>query len=59
MAFLPVETIVEGAASLHHHLSSDLSGVQEHPHLGAAGAAGDGDQVVQATIYRYHTNDPL
>ena len=52
MAFFPVETTVEGATSLHHHLSSDLLGVQEHPHLGAAGAAGDGDKVVKTTIHR-------
>ena len=46
MALFFVETTLEGVAGVHSHLLVDLLGVQAHPIPGAAGAAGEANQVV-------------
>ena len=53
MAFFIVEVTVARVASLHCSLQNDLSGVQVHPHHGAAGPLGKADQVVQAPVNRF------
>ena len=53
MAFFIVEVTVARVASLHCNLHIDLHGVQVHPHHGAAGPAGEADQVVQAPVNRF------
>ena len=53
MAFFIVEVTVARVASLHCNLHIDLHGVQVRPHHGAAGPAGEADQVVQAPVNRF------
>jgi hypothetical protein len=53
MALIIVEVTVARVASIHCNLHIDLHGVQVHPYHGAAGPAGEIDQVVQAPVNRF------
>ena len=58
MAFFFVEITMEGATGVHGHLPLDLAGLQVHPLTGAAGAAGEANQVVQAAVHRFNIRNP-